>query len=149
MSKKKLDTSAIMNELEGASLFFAQKRTQGKEKQQPSSSPAVSKKAQKEKKETDKEIPHDITHDITISGNKVVIETIRKTVRQVGKETTPLRLTPEEKRQLADIVYTYKRHGIRTSENEINRIGINFLLADYQTHGEASILAKVVEALNA
>ena len=78
-----------------------------------------------------------------------LIETIRKTVKQIGKETTFLRLTSEEKQQLREIDYTYKRQGIRTSENEISRIGLNFLLENYKAHGEASILARVLAALNA
>src|SRR5215211_1948192 len=51
----------------------------------------------------------------TLSYNQdPVIEVIRKSVRHVGKEITFVRLTPEEKAQLADIVYTYKRQGTRT-----------------------------------
>ena len=57
----------------------------------------------------------------------VLIETTRKTVKQIGKETTFLRLTPEEKEQLQEIDHTYKRRGIRTSENEISRIDLKFL----------------------
>jgi hypothetical protein len=51
-------------------------------------------------------------------------------------------LTPQEKQQLADVVYTYKRQGRRTSENEIGRIAINFLMADYRANGGNSMLAK-------
>jgi hypothetical protein len=78
-----------------------------------------------------------------------MIATIRKSVRQLGKEVSFVRLTVEEKQQLADIVYTHKRQGVRTSENEINRIAINFLLEDYLAHGQSSILAKVLEAVYA
>jgi hypothetical protein len=78
-----------------------------------------------------------------------MIETIRKTVKSLGNKVSFTRLTPEEKGRLADIVYTYKRQGIKTSENEINRIAINFLIEDFQTHGEDSVLAQVIEALNA
>jgi hypothetical protein len=78
-----------------------------------------------------------------------VVETIRKAVRHVGKEVSFVRLTPEEKRQLADIAYTYKSQGIKTSENEISRIGINWMLEDYQANGAQSVLALVLAALNA
>ncbi len=78
-----------------------------------------------------------------------IVEAIRKTVKQIGKEVSFVRLLPEEKRQLADIAYTYKSQGIKTSENEISRIGINWMLEDYQANGKESILAKVLEALNA
>ena len=80
---------------------------------------------------------------------EINIESIRKTVRRIGKEVTFVRLTPEEKAQLADIIYTYKRQGTKTSENEIARIGLNHLIADYQANGEESVLAQVIAALNA
>ncbi len=89
-------------------------------------------------------------HASTISNTQEeLIETLRKTVKRLGKEVTYVRLTPEEKTQLADIIYTYKRQGTKTSENEIARIGLNYLIADYQANGEESVLAKVIAALNA
>lgn len=78
-----------------------------------------------------------------------VIETIRKTVKQPGREVSFVRLTAAEKGQLADIVYTYKRQGLKTSENEINRIAVNYLIDDYHQHGEQSVLAQVLAALRA
>jgi len=74
-------------------------------------------------------------------------ETIRKAVKVPGREVSFVRLTAEEKAQLADIVYTFKRRGKRTSENEINRIAINFILQDYKANQEDSILARVIDAL--
>jgi len=85
----------------------------------------------------------------TLATQENIVETIRKTVKRPGKEVVYVRLTPEEKGQLADVVYTYKRQGIRTSDNELGRIAINSLLADYQEHGEESLLAKVLAALEA
>lgn len=82
-----------------------------------------------------------------------IVETIRKTVKQVGKDTLFVRLTPDEKHQVASVVYAlnemYRGEGRKTSENEIGRIGVNFLLEDYKANGEQSILAKVLVALNA
>jgi len=78
-----------------------------------------------------------------------MIEDIRKVVKQVGKESAFLRLTTEEKRRLVDIVYSFKRQGTKTSENELLRIALNFLLDDYEQHGEESVLARVLEALHA
>lgn len=76
-----------------------------------------------------------------------LIAEIRRTVRAYGKEVSYVRLTPEEKSLLADITYTYKRQGVKTSENEMNRIAVNFLLLDYRVNGAASILTRVIEAL--
>jgi hypothetical protein len=80
------------------------------------------------------------THDETIAA-------IRRTVRTVGKEVSFVRMTPEEKALLTDIVYSYKRQGQKTSETEINRIAINAILLDYQEHGEQSVLARVLASL--
>lgn len=84
-------------------------------------------------------------HDTT---TPAIVETIRKGVRQQGKEAATHRFTAEEKQAIADIVYTYGKEGYRTSENEIARIGLHWLIQDYQEKGRQSVLAKVLEALN-
>lgn len=82
-----------------------------------------------------------------------IVETIRKTVKQVGKDTLFVRLTPGEKHQVASVVYAlnemYRGESRKTSENEIGRIAVNFILEDYKANGKESILAKVLAALNA
>jgi hypothetical protein len=77
------------------------------------------------------------------------VEAIRQVIKSPGREVSFVRLTPEEKANLADIVYTYKRQGQKTSETEINRIAINYLLLDFREHGEQSVLARVLAALHA
>lgn len=76
-----------------------------------------------------------------------VIESIRRTVKVPGREVSFVRLTPQEKRELTDLVYAYKRQGRKTSENEINRIAVNFILEDYKANSAQSILARVIDAL--
>lgn len=78
-----------------------------------------------------------------------VIEEIRRIVKMPGREVSYVRLTPEEKARLSDVIYTYKRQGQKTTETEINRIALNYLLDDYFEHGEQSVLARVLEALAA
>jgi hypothetical protein len=78
-----------------------------------------------------------------------MIEAIRKTVKSLGTKVSFTRVTPEEKARLADIIYTYKRQGVKTSENEINRIAMNFLIEDFHKNGKESVLAQVIEVLNA
>jgi hypothetical protein len=96
-------------------------------------------------------------HDTTIPSNhdtmipqdeSSILEVVRKAVKQIGNEAATHRFTLEEKSLLADIEYTYKRQGIRTSENEITRIAINYFIEDYRTNGEQSILAKILKRLN-
>jgi hypothetical protein len=45
------------------------------------------------------------------------IEAIRRVVKQTGREVSFVRLSPEEKGRLADVVYTYRRQGRKTTEN--------------------------------
>lgn len=94
------------------------------------------------------ESPNASYHASMLAGaSSEIIETIRKTVKLAGKEVSFVRLTPAEKGQLIDIVYSFKRQGQRTSETEINRIAVNFMLLDYRANGANSIIAKVIAAL--
>ena len=77
-----------------------------------------------------------------------VVSLVRKAVKEFGKEAATHRFTAEEKKKIADLIYTYKMRGVKTSENEITRIAINFMVEDYRENGENSILDKVLRALN-
>ena len=104
-------------------------------------------RATKRPRNHDTVIPRD--HDTTVSRyHDTVIELIRKAVREFGKEAATHRFTVEEKRAIADIIYTYKNRGIRTSENEIARIAVNFIIHDFRENGENSVLDKTLRALN-
>jgi hypothetical protein len=88
-------------------------------------------------------------HDTVVSRyHDTTIETVRKSVKAIGKEAATHRFTIEEKRAIADLVYAHKRRGIRTSENEITRIAVNFVLQDNQESGKNGVLDKVLKALN-
>ncbi len=78
-----------------------------------------------------------------------MIEELRKIVKRVGKEPVFVRVTEQEKRQIQAISYTYGAQGVDTSDNQICRIAINYILEDYQTNGKESVLARVLDALNA
>lgn len=76
-----------------------------------------------------------------------LIETIRKAVKFVGKDSATYRFTPEEKKALLELSFSYKMQGYKTSENELTRIAINFILEDQKQHGRNSVLQKVLDAL--
>lgn len=78
----------------------------------------------------------------------VVIELVRKAVKEFGKEAATHRFTEAEKKEISDLLYTYKNRGMKTSENEITRIAVNFIVEDYKENGENSVLHKILEALN-
>lgn len=83
-----------------------------------------------------------------LRNHDTMLETVRKAVKELGKEAATHRFTPDEKRAVLDIVYSYKSSGIRTSENEVARIAIDYILEDYKQHGKNSILDRVLQALN-
>jgi hypothetical protein len=76
-----------------------------------------------------------------------LVDTIRKIVKLGGKEVSFVRLTPYEKSSLSDIVYTFRKAGNKTTENEISRIAINFIIEDYNQRKTDSLLAKVLASL--
>ncbi len=88
-------------------------------------------------------------HDTMVSSNHdTIIQIVRKSVKELGKEAATHRFTVEEKRAVLDLIYIYKNAGIKTSENEVARIAINYILEDYKQNGQNSILDQALKALN-
>jgi hypothetical protein len=75
------------------------------------------------------------------------IESIRKAVKETGKEAATYRFTQAEKRSLLETVYSFTLKGNKTTENEITRIAVNFILQDFKTNKKESILDRVLESL--
>ncbi|MBZ0282468.1 MAG: hypothetical protein K8L97_17135 [Anaerolineae bacterium] len=73
---------------------------------------------------------------------------VRKAVKAFGKEAATHRFTQAEKQAIAAVVFAYRGKNIRTSENEITRIAINYLISEYHQKGENSILHKALISLN-
>ncbi len=78
-----------------------------------------------------------------------LVETVRRVVKTLGKEVSFVRLTAAEKEELGELIYAFKQQGVKTTENEINRIAINVILADHRANGDASQLTRVLAALRA
>ena len=76
------------------------------------------------------------------------IEHIRKAVKEFGKEAATHRFTSAEKRAIANIVHSLNMQGIRTTENTIARIAINFVIDEFNQRGKDSLLGLVLQALN-
>jgi hypothetical protein len=161
--KKKLNVESIQSELRGGSAFFPGYKRADSSPSRPEKSKqadAVDKPAQVNKAVDTTPRSDTVTprhHATTVSRNHDtalpvhatdIFEVVRKAVKQIGKEAATHRFTLEEKNLLADIEYTYKRGGMRTSENEITRIAINYIVEDYRHNGEESILANILKRLN-
>jgi hypothetical protein len=115
--------------------------------------PKREKTATTSKRDTMKPRNHETTvpryHDTMIPlVHGVAIESVRKAVKEFGKEAATHRFTVAEKKEIADLIYTYKNMGFRTSENEITRISVNFVIEDYRENGENGVLHKIIQALN-
>lgn len=88
-------------------------------------------------------------HDtMTPRYHDTTIEAIRRAVKQIGKEAATHRFTVAEKQEIANIVFSYKNKGLYTSENEVSRVAINFIIEDYKENGEESVLVRALKALN-
>ncbi len=171
--KKKLNEIGITNELRGNSAYFQssaapeveeitetkpRKRTSSARKTTmkvdsvvtPVDTAPVESPAAQPMGPTPQAVPVPAAADTMLPPNQdQLIETIRRAVKRLGKEATFCRFTQEEKNTLSDIIYTYKRSGTRTSENEVIRIAVNWLLENYQSAEQNSVLAQVLEKLNA
>ena len=82
------------------------------------------------------------------ASDPALLEAVRRTTKQIGKEAATHRFTTAEKQMIAEIVYTCARQGTRTSENEITRIAVNWILLDYQKHGPRSVLTQLLASLH-
>jgi len=161
--KKRLDTSGVMNELRGQSVFFPSKAGQPVPEQSgastdnkalaslPANQQVINPVHVQTSNQTSLQDSIDASkHASTLAIKPDIIELIRKVVKTPAKEEVLyVRVTREEKNQLGDIEYVYDRQGVETSANELGRIAVNFLIADYKANGEKSILAKVLTALHA
>jgi outer membrane biosynthesis protein TonB len=113
----------------------------------------VTRPEEKPKPETIKPNNRDVkkprNRDTTVSRyDDAMIELVRKAVREFGKEAATHRFTLDEKRAIADIIYSYRNSEIKTSENEITRIAVNFIINDFKENGKNSVLDKVLKVLN-
>ena len=104
-----------------------------------------------QKKDADSVIPGSLSSNhatMQPDSQDDVIEYIRQAVRQTGKEAGTYRITREEKKALLEICYSFRMEGIRTSENEITRIALNYLIHDHKSNQENNILDRVMEAIH-
>lgn len=149
---KKLNEEAIQNELRGGSVFFPPKPSEqqsiGSFDKGISRSPMHPTTEDSSEARID-ENKQEMHHDTMVSRHHdQLIEVIRKAVRQQGKEAATYRFTRDEKKALANVVYACRNKDIRTSENEITRIAVNFIIQNHRENKQNSILSRVLERLN-
>ncbi len=147
MNKKKIDVERIQNELTGGSVFF-QDNPNGLRSQDdsPPLTPATAPELQQQQESA---TASKRASTLAVKHDDAVIATIRRAVRGPGKEVAYLRLTLDEKRRLGDVLDDLRRQGTKSTENEVGRIALNFILEDNEQNGDKSILAGVLASLRA
>ena len=77
-----------------------------------------------------------------------MVSRLHATVKHCGKEAATYRFARREKTELMELVYRYGKRGYRTSENEIVRIAVNWMLEEHKTRAKRGVLHLVLRALH-
>lgn len=71
----------------------------------------------------------------------MMLDSVWDDVTDPATITNSFRYTERELAELADVLYDIsKRHGVRLTKQEVARLGLNMVLAEYQACGDASLL---------
>ena len=134
MNKKSINTHAISNELAGgASLFFSKPSIPS-----PASEiPIVT--------EPDPYTNKDINHDVvTSSSDEVDFRKWKDIIENTETHNSSLRLSNKENYAAEDLVNELKRNlKIKSSLNEIVRLGLLHIIHDFNQNRESSLIYKV------
>src|SRR5450759_20742 len=166
MSKKQLNTLAISNELEGgASLFFSKhpvptpsivkhEKTRQKTKtptktvhQNPVKEVQSGQIPQQHPEDfslTHKEM-NEVSHNVTTSPlPEVTFRVWKDTIENTETHNSSLRLTNEENYAVEDMINELKRSlKVKTSLNEVARLGLLYIIHDFKQNREKSLVYKV------
>lgn len=172
--KKQLPTAVIRSELAHSSVFFQKpvvsqpndpmvKPAQGKPLQPHSLPPA--KPPHSSTAPADEELPskanqqppsevlkQDIKTDVVIDvvtslSQDVILKQWQEIIENTETQNSALRLTSEERYAIEDVVNELRRkYGVKTSMNEIARLGLMLLTHDFKKNKKESMIHKVKKA---
>ncbi len=160
--KKPLQTDAISQELT-QSVFF-QKPSGAKPAVQPQDGPAGTpphspapstpeeQRREEQQQESHQAKPPDVATDVTIDGMTsqlpdVKLKVWQEIIENTETQNSALRLTKEERYAVEDLVNELRRkYGIKTSMNEIARLGLLLLIHDFKQHKQAALIHHVKKA---
>jgi hypothetical protein len=162
---KTLDTTSITNELKGASAFFSPTPSKKPISQQTVKpevflgkkgapvAPALKPDAGESRKprqaasptEARKDAAADVPRDAMTSFLHDVNKKLwRERIEETETHNSSLRISAKEREQIEDMVRDLKRkYRIKTSMNEIARLGLLFLAHEFRKRGTESIIAEV------
>jgi hypothetical protein len=154
MNKKKIDVGKVANELREGSVFFRSPTSEDPEAQ-PADAPTPRRRAVTTVRPADAAASRRRDSDASgrqgapLDGAGDRVRTLAQGVQELGTKRTTIRFSRSEKAALREIVHTYDRREIRTTENELTRIAVSWLVEDYRELGEGSVLVRVVAQLQA
>ena len=84
------------------------------------------------------------TDVVTSSLHDVDLRAWRDMIENTETHNSSLRLTTEESNDIEDVIQELKRHlKVKTSLNEVARLGLLYLVHDFQKHRERSLIYQV------
>ena len=97
------------------------------------------------RKQSNKKVNKAATNDVmTSSRHDVNLRVWRDTIENTETHNSSLRLTTEEGEQIEDLITNLKRkYKIKTSLNEVARLGLLHIVQDFKKNGEDSLVYKV------
>jgi hypothetical protein len=149
--KKQLPTDNITKEL-SKSVFFQRSASEESESQQDAikHSPALSSQEAQPlvNKANMNDGMTDVTHDVMTSQlQEVNLKKWQEIIEDTETQNSALRLTSEERYVVEDVVSELRRkHAIKTSMNEVARLGLLVLMHDFKKNKKESIIYKVKKA---
>jgi len=132
---KKINATAIVNELEGTAFFPSNKKLT-----QPSNNPQQehSTKSQKTKIKSSK---NDV---MTSSRQDANLRKWRDVIEDTETHNSALRMTKEERYDVEDLVSELRRKfKIKTSMNEVARLGLLYIINDFKKDKTKALIIKV------
>lgn len=156
---------AVKNELKGASLFF-QKEQQKQAPQALKSAPGEADPAKvvsqvlkadiEPNKATQQQTPEEavieVTNDVMVDVTTSILSGVdmkkwQEVIEDTETHNSSLRMSAEEKEQIEDVLRELKREfKVKTSINEIARLGLLLLAHDFNQRGKQSIIALIKKA---
>ena len=149
MKKKQINTQAITDELAGASLFFSKPNKTPPPVVRPektlSKSPEETAAEKPINKPAIQHLKKDVNHDVmTSSIDKSTLREWRDTIENTETHNSSLRLTNEENYAIEDLIKELRRNlKIKTSLNEVGRLGLLYIIHDFKLNREKSLVYKV------
>lgn len=157
--KKQLPTNAITNELAGASAFFQPQATPSPAEPQVTEKPAVAPPqaspppvAEDSTQDTQQASLPSVRQDVMIDVTTSLLQDVdlkrwREQIEDTETQNSSLRLTSQERYVIEDVISELQRkEKIKTSMNEVARLGLLFLIHEFKKNRRQSILYRVKKA---